>query len=165
MPQLFRGRVLGQFPLDTALHVDAVDPLTVGGIGEADGQLGGVLLGLTNPFRQRLIPRLSLHHRQLGVAVFQHIVSLERLPAPAVPFDPALGYGIFAPDAAPLHHTPACGSKGGINMFGAGFGFVHALLSGLISDPFQPVTICYQLIHFLWTARQADTIRWDKKVL
>lgn len=32
---------------------------------------------------------------------------------------------ILSSDAAVLNHAPAGGSEGGVNVFGAGFGFVH----------------------------------------
>jgi hypothetical protein len=63
------------------LHVDAVDALPVAGVGEADRQLAGVVLGLADALGQRLVPGLGFDHGQLGVAVFQHVVGDQRLAA------------------------------------------------------------------------------------
>ena len=51
-PQLFRRRVVGDFPLLAGLDVDGVDAATVGGVGESHRQLARIVLGLTNTFGQ-----------------------------------------------------------------------------------------------------------------
>ena len=40
---------------------------------------------------------------------------------------PAKRNAIFAPDAAAFGHVPACRGKRGVDMFGAGFGFIHSV--------------------------------------
>jgi hypothetical protein len=32
---------------------------------------------------------------------------------------------MLSPDMRAIDHAPACGLEGGVNVFGAGFGFVH----------------------------------------
>ena len=49
VPEFVRRRVRWTLALRARLHVDAVDALAVGGVGEADGQLAGVVLGLATP--------------------------------------------------------------------------------------------------------------------
>ena len=65
------------------LHVDLVDAQAVGGIGEARLQLVGIVFRLPDAFGQRLVPRLGLDHRQLVVAIDQHIVGDLGFAAPA----------------------------------------------------------------------------------
>ena len=107
------------------LHVDAVDALAVGGVGEADGQLAGIVLRLRHAFGQRLVPRLGLDHGQLVVAIDQHVVGGQRLAAPPVAFDAAQRDRILAADAAALDHAPARRLQRGIDVLGSGLGFVH----------------------------------------
>ena len=51
-PQLFRRRVVGDFPLLAGLDVDGVDAATVGGVGESHRQLARIVFGLTYAFSQ-----------------------------------------------------------------------------------------------------------------
>ena len=85
VPEFVRRGVARQLAFRAGLHVDAVDALAVGGVGEADGQLAGVVLGLADAFGQRLVPRLGLDDRELAVAVDQHVVGRERLAGAAWP--------------------------------------------------------------------------------
>ena len=64
VPEFVRRRVARHLAFRAALHVDAVDALAVGGVGEADGQLAGIVLGLRHAFGQRFIPRLGLDDGQ-----------------------------------------------------------------------------------------------------
>ena len=133
VPEFVRRGIARQLAFLAGLHVDAVDALAVGGIGEADGQLAGVVLGLRHAFGQFFVPRLGLDDGQLGVAIVQHVIGGERLAASPVAFDAARRDRIFAPDAAALDHAPARRLQRGVDMFGSGFGFVHLqpLLNGL----------------------------------
>ena len=121
---VWRG-VGGDFAFLARLHVDGVDALAVGGVGEAHGHLARVILGLAHTFRQRFVPRLGLVHGQLAVAIDQHVIGGERLAAFAVAFDAARRDGIFAQDFAAFHDAPARRFQCGINVLGAGLGFVH----------------------------------------
>ena len=56
VPEFVGRRVAGQFAFGALLHVDAVDALAVGGVGEADGELAGVVLGLRHALGQRRHP-------------------------------------------------------------------------------------------------------------
>jgi hypothetical protein len=47
-----------------------------------------------------------------------------------MPLDAAECEGIFAEDAAAFDHAPAGRLKGGVNVLGSGFGFVHGLRLG-----------------------------------
>jgi hypothetical protein len=126
-PEFFRRREGASSP-SRRVHVDAVDALPVGGVGEAHRQLAGVVLGLRHAFGQRLVPGLGLDHRQLGVAVLQHVVGVSALPR--LPW-PSMRPGrdrVLAPDAAALDHAPARRLQGGVDVLGAGFGFVHPCL-------------------------------------
>ena len=77
-PEFVRRGVARHLAFLAGLHVDAVDALAVGGIGEAHGHLARVVLGLRHAFGQRLVPRLGLVHGQLVVAIDQHVVGDER---------------------------------------------------------------------------------------
>ena len=55
-------------------HVDSVDALAVGGVGVADGEFPGVVLGLRHARGQRFIPRLRLDDGQLVVAIDQQVI-------------------------------------------------------------------------------------------
>ena len=127
VPQFIGRREYVNLAFHGALHVDAVDTLAVAGIGEAQRQLAGVILGLRHALGQRLVPRLGLDHRQLGVAEFQNVVRRQRLAALARALQPTERDRVFAPDAAAIDHAPARRCEGGVDVFGAGFGFVHEL--------------------------------------
>ena len=60
--------------LPCRLHVDGVDALAVGGVGEANRELCGVLLGLRDAFGERFVPGLGFDDGELGVAVFEDVV-------------------------------------------------------------------------------------------
>lgn len=48
------------------MHVDAIDALAIPGVGETDGQLAGVILGLTHVLGQGLVPGFRLDHAPAG---------------------------------------------------------------------------------------------------
>jgi hypothetical protein len=124
-----RCRVRRHLTLDAGVHVDAVDALTVGGVGEADGKLAGVVLGLCYALGQRLVPRLRLDRCQPGVAKLEHVVGGERFAPVAVTLDPAECDRVLAPDAATFDDAPAGCRQCGVDVFGSGFGFVHIVVS------------------------------------
>ena len=128
VPEFVGRRDSAAVRLRSRLHVDAVDALAVGGVGEADGQLAGVVLGLRHALGQRLVPRLGLDDGELGVAIDQHVIGGERLAAPSVAFEAARRDGVFAPDAAAFDHAPARRFQCGVDMFGSGLGFVHGMV-------------------------------------
>ena len=132
VPEFVRRRVAGHLALGPLLHVDAVDALAVGGVGEADGELAGVVLRLRHAFGQRFVPRLGLDDGQLGVAIDQHVIGGERLAAPPVAFDAAQRDRILAPNAAALDDAPAGGRERGVDVLGSGFGFVHCFAQEII---------------------------------
>ena len=75
--------------LRAGLHVDAVDAEAVGGVGEARLQLARRSpWPAPTPSVAALVPRLGLDHRQLVVAVDQHVVGdvsgLPRRPRPSM---------------------------------------------------------------------------------
>ena len=71
--------------------------MAVGGVGIPHRQLARVVLRLHHALGQFFVPRLGLVHSQLGVAIFQHVIRGERLPAPTVAFDAAQRDGIPVP--------------------------------------------------------------------
>ena len=71
-------------------------------------------------------PALGLDHRQLVVAVGQHVVGDLRLGAPARAFEAAEG-DVLAPHPAAFDHAPARRLQRGVDQLGAGLGFVHRL--------------------------------------
>jgi hypothetical protein len=85
-----------------------------------------VSLRLRHAFRHRLVTRLRLGHREFEVPVNQHVIRDFRQSAPAASFDAARRDVVFPENAAAFHHAPACRFECGINVFGAGLGFVHA---------------------------------------
>ena len=124
-PQLLgRGEAVG-LPLLARIHVDRVDALAVAGVGEAQLELGGVLLGLTHAFGERQPIGLGFHHRQGGVAVAEHVVGAEALAAAAAAFNAPGGNRKLAANAAALHHTPTGRHQQRIDQLSAGFGLVH----------------------------------------
>ena len=125
LPKRLRSGKSWQLALNARLHVNAVNPLAVGGIAKTDRELARVILGLAHAFGQLAQHRLGLNHGKLGVAVLQHIVGSQRRAALARTFEAAQRDGVLAPDAAALHHAPSGSGQQGIDQFGAGFGFVH----------------------------------------
>ena len=126
VPDLVGRRKAGPFAFRAGLHVDAVDAPPVAGVGEADRQLAGVVLGLADALGEFLVPGLGLHHRQPGVAVFEDVVRAQGLAAPSRALQPPGRDRVFAPDAAALDPAPAGGGEGRVDVLGAGLGFVHA---------------------------------------
>ena len=109
------------------LHVDGVDALAVGRVGVADRQLRGVVLGLADAFSQGFIPRLRFDGGQLRVAIFQNVVSLQRLAPPPVAFDTTKRNRVLTADSAAVNNAPARRCECGVDVFGSGFGFVHGV--------------------------------------
>ncbi len=99
--------------------------MPVGRVGEAHYQLAGVVLGLPNALGQRLIPCFGFDNRQLDVAVFEDIVCGQRLATLASSFQATERNRILAPDATAFDDAPAGSGQCGVDVFGAGFGFVH----------------------------------------
>ena len=135
VPEFVGRRVAGQLAFGPLLHVDAVNALAVGGVGEADGELARVVLGLRHALGQRLIPRLGLDDGQLGVPIDQHVIGAERLAAPPLAFEPAERDRVLPPDPAALDHAPARRREGGVDVLGSGFGFVHGDSPGTPGTP------------------------------
>src|ERR1700733_1896631 len=133
-PQLIRRGILRRLAFLAGRHVDAVDALAVGGIGVADCHLSGVVLGLRHPFGQRLIPGLSLNDSQLGVAILQNVICLQRIATPPLAFNAARSNHVLAPNAATLDLTPARRLQRGINVLGSRLGFVHRQCLKLSSE-------------------------------
>ena len=127
LPKRLRSGKSWQLALNARLHVNAVNPLAIGGIAKTDRELARVILGLAHAFGQLAQHRLGLNHGKLGVAVLQHIVGSQRRAALARTFEAAQRDGVLAPDAAALHHAPSGSGQQGIDQFGAGFGFVHGV--------------------------------------
>ena len=88
-------------------------------------QQARVILRLRHALGQRHIPRLGLDDGEPGVAVLQHIVGRQRLATLARTLDASQGDGKLAPDAAALNHVPTGCLEGGVDMLGAGFGFIY----------------------------------------
>ena len=111
----------------TRSHVDFVDALPVGGVGEADREASGVFLGLPDAFGQRTVPRLRLDDGQPGVAVLQHVVCDQGFAPASASFDAPGRNRELPSDAASLDDAPSRRLQRGIDVFGPGFGFVHVL--------------------------------------
>ena len=120
------GEAFG-FALLTGGHVDGVDAEAVAGVGEAQLQFAGVVLGLSHPFGEGCGVGLGLHDRQLGVAVGEHVVGRERLASTTTAFDAAGSNRKLTPDAVAVHHAPTGCREQRIDQFGAGFGLVHGI--------------------------------------
>lgn len=103
--------------------------MAIGGVGKTDNQLAGIILVLVDALGQFFVPCLRLDHRQLVIAVLQHIIRDERFPALAMPLDAARRDDGFPPDAATGHHAPARRPQRGIDVLGSGLGFVHGRFS------------------------------------
>ena len=129
IPQLIRAREGQGFPLLTGLHIDGIDALAIARIGKADGQLAGVILSLTHPGSEWLVPCFSFDHCQLGIAILQHIVSRERLAPFTVAFQSPQGDGVLAANAAAWGDAPASGHQHGVDMVAACLCFVLHVLS------------------------------------
>jgi hypothetical protein len=119
------GRAGGRFGLHAHEQIDRVDPFTVGGVGEADGEFSGVVLGLGEAERDGFVPGFGLDDGELGVAVFEDVVGLERLGAAAGAFEPAERDEILAADAAAFDDAPTGRAERGVDVLGARLGFVH----------------------------------------
>jgi len=78
----------------------------VGGIGEPNRQFASVVFGLSHAFRQRLIPCLGLDHRQLCVAIHEHIVSRQCLAASSVAFEASQRDRVFTTNTACFNYAP-----------------------------------------------------------
>ena len=74
------------------------------------------------------VPPLGLDHRELVVAVGQHIVGDVLGGSHARTLQAAEGDDL-APHPAGLHHAPAGSFQGRVDQFGAGLGLVHSAAS------------------------------------
>jgi hypothetical protein len=73
----------------------------------------------------RSAANVSQQLRQFDVPVNQHVVGDFRGAAPAASFDAARCDVVFPENAAAFNDAPACRFEGGVDVFGAGFCFVH----------------------------------------
>lgn len=108
--------------IDRAHQDDVADVPCIHAGGEF---LRSIVLGLRHPFGQRFVPPFGFDDGELGVAIFQHIIGGQRFAAPPIAFNATERNWILPPDAAPLDDSPARRFQRGINVFCAGFGFVH----------------------------------------
>lgn len=138
LPDRFRGREGIDLPFLPALHVDLVDPLPVGGIGEADLQVLGVLLGLRHPFVVGLLLGFGLDHRQVPVLVLEDVIGQERTPPPPLPEELPGRDPVLLPDDALLRLAPSCIPKGRFDELVCGVGFVQAAISSWTSSLSSP---------------------------
>ena len=127
-PKLVGRGIGGNGTFLARLHINSINALAVGGVGESHRHLARILFALRHAFRQRFVPRLGFDHGQFLVAIDQHIIGGERLAAFAMPLDTARGNGIFAQNLASINDSPARRGQRGINMLGSGLGFVHVTL-------------------------------------
>ena len=109
-PQRLGAGVVGHVTLKASGHVHAVNLLPIAGIGKTHRQLAGIALGLGHALGVGLAPGFGLYGGQLGVAVNEHIVgNLGLGPLPTAQEPPRRNLALlFAQDARPLHHAPAC---------------------------------------------------------
>lgn len=108
-PEFVGRRTGGDVALLGRLHIDRVDALAVGGVSEAEGELG-VGFGLADALREFLVPRLRLDDRELGVAIDQHVVGDVGLAAPTVALDTTGGDARYSRRSlAALDYAPAGG--------------------------------------------------------
>ena len=128
-PEFVGGGEAGSFAFAARFHVDGVDALAVGGIGEADGEAAGVFLGLADALGEGDVPGFGFDDGEPAVAVFEDVIRDERFGALSAAFDAAGGDGEFAPDAAAFDDAPARRFQGGVDVLGSGFGFVHGCFS------------------------------------
>ena len=124
-PQLIGRGEMRHLAFLARLHVDAVNPLTIGGKGKADRQFVRIGLGLRHAFRHRFVEGLGLGDGELQIAIDQNVVRDLRRATPTAPLDATGADAVFPQDAAALHHTPTRRLEGGINVLSSGFGFVH----------------------------------------
>ena len=108
-PQFIRRGITRFFAFVAGLHVDAVDRLPVGGVGESQFHLARVLFGLPHPFRRGFVPRFGFDDGQLAISVRQHVIGNQRFAPFPVAFDAAQGDGVFAVNSTPLDNTPTGG--------------------------------------------------------
>ncbi len=125
IPKFFGSGIAGDVALATRFHIHPIEGLTIGGIGEANGHLQRVLLGLHDSFGMGQIAALGFDDGELLVAVLQHVVGNFRLAALPGALQPPLSDPVLPEYPAALHHTPASGLEGRIYQLGAGVGFIH----------------------------------------
>ena len=73
-PQFFGGWIAIQRALFARFHINGVNALAIGGIGEANRKFLRVVLGLRHAFAHGFIPGLRFHYRQFVIAIDQYIV-------------------------------------------------------------------------------------------
>ena len=120
VPEFVRRGILGDVPFRAGRHVDLVDAETVGGKGEARLQLFGVFLGLADAFGVGEVSALGLDHRQLVVAVGQHIVGDVLGGSHARTLQSSEGDDL-APDTTGRHHARAGRPEGEVSRARRGF--------------------------------------------
>ncbi len=129
-PEFVRRWVGGSFAFFGGLHINGVDAVSIGGVGVADGEFGGVIFRLSHALGESLVLCFCLDDGELGVAINQHIICDVRLAASSATFDAACCDAVFAEDSAALDDAPSCGLQRGVNQLGSGFGFVHGRVLG-----------------------------------
>jgi len=129
LPQVVRGEVLGNEAFGPGAHVNLVKADAVGGVGKAGFELLGVFFGLADTFGNGGVALFGFDDGEFVAAIDEDVVGIFGVGAATIA-DEATGGDDFAANAATLDNTPASGAEGGVNEFGAGFGFVHRGGSG-----------------------------------
>ena len=101
--------------------------MAVRAVGETKRELACIVLGLAEAFGDRLVPGLGLDDGELVVAVHEHVVGDDGLAAPTEALNASGRDRELARNLAALHDAPACRRQRGIDVLGAGLGFVHDL--------------------------------------
>lgn len=117
----------GNFAFHACFHVDPVDAEAVGGVGEAELELSGVLFCLRGSEGERGVAFFRLDHRQLAAFVNEDVVGDFRLRPLSGALQAAEGdLAIpFTENPAAFDDAPTGCFQGEVDEFGAGFGFVH----------------------------------------
>src|SRR5262249_1160253 len=88
-------------------------------------ELGRVLLGLSEPFSQRLVPSLCLYHSEFLIAINKNVVGGERLAALPVALNATRGDAVLAQNAAAVHNSPAGSSQRRVDVLRSCLCLIH----------------------------------------
>ena len=123
-PEVVRGGKCVNGAFRAGVHVHPVDVFAVGGEGEAGLKAFGVAFGLGQSFGGGEVAAFGFDHAEFLAMVKEDVISDFRGGPPARALEAARGE-YFPPDAAAGDDAPSGSFQGGVDEFGAGFGFVH----------------------------------------
>src|SRR5262249_31907928 len=107
VPEFFGSGIAVEDAFLASVHVHAVEPATIAGVSETDGELISVILGLSDAFGERFVPCFGFEDGKFGVAIDKNVIGRRWLAGAPKALEPTPSDRIFALNTAGFDDTPS----------------------------------------------------------